>query len=306
MVTPSNPDRVSVCVCTFRRPATLSRLIESLAGQVVDQSFALEVVVVDNDRDRPAEATVRAFAARTGVATIYDCEPEQNISLTRNRAIRNATGNAVAFIDDDEWPTGDWLARLYHTLRAHDADGVFGPVLPDFPADAPHWLTTGSFFRRRRVPTGTRVSMGDARTGNVLMWRSVFADGEPWFDPAFGRTGGEDSEFFWRQLARGRGFVWCDEAVVYEAVPPERWKATFHLRRLLRAGTLDGELMRDGRLPSKGRVARNAAILCGCIAVACPSLLLPKRLWMRVLQKGAYCIGVVTAYFGCSMLRYRD
>ena len=68
-------DRISVCVCTFRRPEFLGRLLESLADQVIEHSFCFDVIVVDNDKSRPAQEAVRSFASRTGVATIYDCEP---------------------------------------------------------------------------------------------------------------------------------------------------------------------------------------------------------------------------------------
>jgi hypothetical protein len=93
--------------------------------------------------------------------------------------------------------------------------------------------------------------------------------------------------------------------VAYEAVPPERWKAAFHIKRLWRSGTISGEWMRDGRLPAS-LFARNLLGLGAC-AVAMPvSLVLPKHLWVRVAQKGAYCAGVVTAYLGLSILRHRD
>ena len=299
-------DRISVCVCTFRRPESLGRLLESLARQVVGHTFCFDVIVVDNDKSRSAEGVVRSFAERTGMATFYDCEPERNISLTRNRAVLNATGNLVAFIDDDEYPAEEWLVQLYRTLKRQGADGVLGPVLPDFPPDAPRWLRKGRFFDRRRLPTGAYIADGDGRTGNVLLLRSIFTEGGCWFDPAFGRTGGEDSDFFQRQFRSGGKFVWCDEAAVYENVPPERWKVSFLLKRLLRAGTGDGELMRARKLPSRGMVARNFAILCACAVLTPPSLFLPKHDWMRLLQKGAYCSGVITAYFGLSILRYRD
>jgi glycosyltransferase involved in cell wall biosynthesis len=297
-------DRISVCICTFRRPELLGRLLEALATQITEDRFSVDVVVVDNDERRSAEAVARDFAVRTGVATIYECEPERSISLARNRAIQRATGTLVAFIDDDECPEADWLARLYDTLQTHAADGVLGPVIPDFPPGAPAWLKKARVFHRRRHATGTRISAGDARTGNVLFARSVFRDGECWFDPAFGRTGGEDTDFFARQT--GRLFVWCDEAAVRETVPPERWTAAFHIKRLLRAGTLDGEWMRGRRSSSRGLLARNLLILCACAALTPPSLLLPKHLRMRLLQKAAYCSGIVTAYFGLSLLRYRD
>jgi succinoglycan biosynthesis protein ExoM len=295
-------DRISVCVCTFKRPALLARLLEALAAQATDRTFGFDLVVVDNDLDRSSEQVVLGFARAMPVT--YDCEPERNISLARNRAIARATGNLVAFIDDDECPGVDWLFRLHQTLRRSGADGVLAPVLPEFPPEAPDWLRHGRVFHRQRHVTGSRIGASDARTGNVLLNRSLFVDGQPWFDPAFGRTGGEDSDFFARQFRQERVFVWCDEAVAYEAVPPERWTASFHIKRLWRSGTITGERMRDGRVPA--RFARNLLGLGVCAVAAPASFALPKHLRMRVAQKLAYCAGVVTAYLGLSMLRDRD
>jgi cellulose synthase/poly-beta-1,6-N-acetylglucosamine synthase-like glycosyltransferase len=284
----------------------LRRLLEALAAQDDDGSFAAEIVVVDNDSDRSAEATVRDVRNRTGIEIRYDCEPERNISLTRNRALRHATGNLIAFIDDDECPVRDWLVQLYRTLRTHGTDGVLGPVLPEFPSDAPAWLQKGRFFHRRRLATGTRISVGDGRTGNLLLRRSIFLAGDDWFNPAFGRTGGEDSDFFRRLFSLGYTFVWCDEAVVHETVPPERWRPSYHIKRLLRSGTQDGEWMRAGQLPSRGLIARNTAILGACAMLAPFSLLFGKRISTTVLQKLAYCGGVITGYYGMPLSRERD
>lgn len=300
-------DRISVCVCTFRRAALLERLLGALVAQRTDGTFSYDVVVVDNDRDRSSEEVVRRARYESSIHISYDCETERNISVTRNRGVRNAGGNLIAFIDDDECPAEDWLLQLHGTYAAHPCDGVLAPVIPDFPPTAPSWLKKAGVFRRRRLATGTRIGEGDGRTGNVLLRRALFTGDACWFDPAFGRTGGEDSDFFHRQVERGGVFVWCDEAAVTEAVPPDRWTVAFHVKRLLRAGTTDGELMRTGKLPSQGLIARNLLILCACAAATPFSMLiLPKHQWMRVAQKLAYCGGVVSAYFGFSILRYRD
>jgi glycosyltransferase involved in cell wall biosynthesis len=266
----------------------------------------VEVVVVDNDSDRSAQETVRAAQGVGNLEINYDCEPEQNIALSRNRAIRNASGNLIAFIDDDEWPMRDWLVRLYGTLTVSVADGVLGPVLPDFPEGAPDWLKKGQLFNRRRHATGTPISAEDARTGNMLVRRSVFVEGDVWFDYAFGRTGGEDSDFFWRQFRSGRVFVWCDEAGVYETVSTERWTMLYHVKRFLRSGTLDGERLRAGRLESNGLVARSVLLFWVTAALTPVSLFLPRHFTTRVLQKLAYCSGIIAAYCGVSLLRFRD
>jgi succinoglycan biosynthesis protein ExoM len=298
-------DRISVCICTFQRPVLLARLLASLQEQRTDGRFTYEVIVVDNSPDRSAEFVVNDVARTSQLAVLYDHEPQRNISLTRNRAVRNASGALIAFIDDDERPVGDWLYLLHETLAQTRADVVLAPVLPEFPPDAPSWLTKSRVLYRRRHQTGSRVGTNDARTGNVLIRRELFADGECWFDPSFGRTGGEDTDFFLRQARKGHVFVWCDEAVAHEFVPPERWKASFHLKRYWRSGTSSGEWIRSGKLPRRELVTN--VLAAGVYATAMvPALLLPKHLSMRVAQKLAYCGGVITAFLGFSLLRDRD
>jgi succinoglycan biosynthesis protein ExoM len=306
METAIRTDRISVCICTFKRPVQLAALLERLSAQCSEPAFSFDVVVVDNDRDRSAEPIVRAFADRyPEPAVVFDCEAERNISLARNRAIRSATGNLVAFIDDDERPEPDWLQRLHASLMRHAADGVLGPVVPDFPPESPAWLKRGRVFHRRRYTTGTPIQDGDGRTGNALLKRQLFSEREPWFDPALGRSGGEDSDFFTRQRRLGRVFVWCDEAVVHEDVPKERWSRSFHIKRLWRSGTVSGEWIRQGRLPTT-LVLKNLLGLGAYAAVAPVSLVMPQHVQIRVAQKLAYCAGVLTAYVGLPLFRDRE
>ena len=170
----------------------LARLLKALLTQDTGGLFAFEIVVVDNDANRTAEPVVRAAAIDSTILVKHDYERERNISLARNRAVRIADGDLIAFIDDDEHPGADWLQRLYRTMTASAADVVLAPVLPEYPPEAPAWLHKARVFRRRRYPTGTRIGPDDARTGNVLIKGDLFAGDEPWFDPMFGRTGGED------------------------------------------------------------------------------------------------------------------
>lgn len=299
-------DHISVCICTYKRPALLAQALDGVSAQASGQAFSLEVVVVDNDSRRSAEETVRLFQSRNTIKTIYDCEPEQNIALTRNRAIRNATGDLIAFIDDDEYPRRDWLLQLYRTLRVSNAQGVLGPVLPEFPPGAPVWLEKGNFFDRRRLPTGTSITNRDARTGNVLFRRDILAEEEDWFNPAFGRTGGEDSDFFQRQSDHGRVFIWCDEAVVYEIVLPERWKSSFHLKKYFRIGTNNARFVRSGKMPFGSGVAKNLLAFWGSLVLLPVAFLFQKHVWMRVAIKFAFSTGFLVALSGFSRPHYRD
>jgi len=230
----SGPHEISVCVCTYRRPDLLRRLLQSLARQDTGGLFTFSLVVVDNDVSRSAEPVVRECAAESNVSLTYVVEPQQNIALARNRAIANAHGNYVAFIDDDEFAPTSWLLTLFCAAVEYRVDGVLGPVKPHFDEQPPDWVIKGRFHDRQTYPTGLVIDRGKGRTGNVLLKRHLF-EGEPApFRPEF--RSGEDQDFFGRMIEKGHVFIWCHEAMVSEVVPPIRWRRSFMLRRALLCG----------------------------------------------------------------------
>jgi succinoglycan biosynthesis protein ExoM len=226
---------ICVCICTYKRPDYLSRLLKELATQNTQGLFRYSVVVVDNDQMKSAEPVVTAFTATTSIRATYCVEPRQNIALARNEAIRKSDGDYVAFIDDDEYPTESWLLSLYNALIEYQVDGALGPVKPHFDVTPPQWVVKGKFYERATYRTGFVIDWRKGRTGNLLLKRSILTD-QQLFRPEF-RTG-EDQDFFRRMIDKGHVFIWCNEAVAYEVVPPIRWKRTFMLRRALLRGTV--------------------------------------------------------------------
>ena len=65
----------------------------------------------------------------------YALEPIVGIPYARNRALEMAMAadDLIAFLDDDEVPSEQWLAELLRVWREYSADVVFGPVQPFFP-----------------------------------------------------------------------------------------------------------------------------------------------------------------------------
>jgi glycosyltransferase involved in cell wall biosynthesis len=225
---------ISVCVCTYKRPQPLKHLLEELRSQDTGGAFSYSIVVVDNDQSRSAEPVVAEFAASSTVPIKYCTESQQNIPLARNKAIENAEGDLIAFIDDDEFPIKRWLLTLLEALNKYGADGVLGPVKPYFENEPPKWVVQGKFYDRPSYSTGFVIDWRKGRTGNVLLKRALFSNSTQRFNPAF-RTG-EDQDFFRRQIEKGHVFVWCHEAMAYEIVPPARWNWSFMLRRALLQG----------------------------------------------------------------------
>src|ERR1700687_4509834 len=92
-LTPSQTQHISVCVCTYKLPCLLRRVLDSLNSQQTNELFTYSIVVADNDRLRSAEAQVMEMAAVSAVPIRYCVEPQQNIALARNKAVENADGD---------------------------------------------------------------------------------------------------------------------------------------------------------------------------------------------------------------------
>jgi succinoglycan biosynthesis protein ExoM len=225
---------ISVCICTYKRPDYLKRLLEGLVQQKTKDRFTFSIVVVDNDDSQSAMATVRAFETHSPIGVVYCVEPRQNIALARNRAIRSATGDFVAFIDDDEFPSEDWLLTLYEACLRHGVDGAVGPVRPHFDVQPPAWVVKGRFYDRPTYPTGIIKDWRKGRTGNLLFRKNILDQVELPFRPEF--TTGEDQDFTRRMMEKGHVFLWCNEAVAYETVPSIRWNRGHMLRRAFLRG----------------------------------------------------------------------
>jgi succinoglycan biosynthesis protein ExoM len=270
-------NHISVCVLTYKRPQALKRLLEGLRNQETGGKFTYSIVVADNDCSRSSEALVSEFSAGIAIPVIYCVEPRQNISLARNKAIANATGDFIAFIDDDEFPTKCWLLTLFEACQKYIVDGVLGPVKCHFDEEPPQWILKGRFYERPTYPTGLVIDWPKGRTGNVLLKKDVFDGTDSPFDPNFHRAG--DQDFFRRMIAKGHVFVWCDEATAYEVVPPVRWTRKFMLKRALLRGMIGMQHPK-----TRARRAFKAILALPLYTVALPfALLLGQHRFMYLL-----------------------
>ncbi len=288
---------ITVCICTYKRLHLLRRLLEELARQETNGLFTYSVVVVDNDRLQSAETVVSEIAKERTISAKYCVEPEQSIALARNKAVQNADGDFIAFIDDDEFPSMKWLLTLFEAYTRYDVDGVLGPVKRYFNEKPPDWIIKGAFYERPTYPTGYIIDWTNGRTGNVLLKRALFKDGVQSFRPQF-RTG-EDQDFFRRMISAGHRFVWCNEAVAFEIVPPARWRRTFLLKRALHRGTMSLHHP-AGRL----RKVAISVLAVPAYAIALPfTLLLGQHRFMDVLVRLFDHLGRLLGSMGISPVK---
>jgi succinoglycan biosynthesis protein ExoM len=290
--------RLDVLLCTFRRPEVRETL-RSLAAQALPEAIDLRIVVADNDEVPTARPVVEEAAAEMAAPVLYRHAPARNISVARNAGLDAASERGadwVAFLDDDETAQPDWLAELLCRAEETGADAVFGPSLAEYGPDAPPWMRRQDLHSNRPARRGGIVETG--HTCNALLrWGDA-----PWreerFDRARGRTGGEDTEFFFRLFRNGARFEISESAIVRESVPASRLSFGWVLRRKYRSGCSYAAAARGaGGRSALAASAAAKALACGGGALAGAWSEDRRNFW---LLRGALHVGVVA---GCLALK---
>ena len=230
----------SVVICTYNRLRMLESAVASCLQNATGRGTAFELVIADNSPSGHAQGLAERLKA-TGAPVRWVHATPPNISVARNAGLRAAIAPLVAFMDDDLELEPGWLDHLMDVLDQSGADVVLSPVRPRFEGLLPAWDPTGARFTRiMHGVSGAPVMAGGSRRGGggfvvstaSSLWRvaTCFTDPQP-FDPAYGVSGGEDLDLFLRLQARGRRFVWCAEAGVWETVPVSRTELGFQAMR---------------------------------------------------------------------------
>jgi succinoglycan biosynthesis protein ExoM len=264
---------ISICIPTYKRPQQLQTLLRVLLTEV-ERPEPIEIVICDNDAEHSAEAVVNAASRIADVPMRYYNEPVQNISIARNRTVAEAHGEWIAFIDDDEIPMPTWLSLLAATARNYNADGVFGPVRPVLPDEAPEWIRRGRFFVIAHLRTGLALKATETAAGNAIIKSHVLRQVAGPFDPRYGRSGGEDTLLFSKLLQQYHArFLGCQEAEVKEIVSLARCSLSWLARRAFRGGLIWSKIEAELSGSSMLKFARSAYSLVALLVLAPLALL---------------------------------
>ncbi len=250
--------RISAAIASMGR-VSLKETLKSLAAAKTPEGVTLEAIVADDSLDGAAsrlcaELDLPGFEVR--------CLPvaARNISIARNALLDAVAGEWLVFVDDDEWVEEDWLVKLLACARDFEADVVIAPVIPLYPAETPDWFRRANPLYVDWGAQGKRLATG--RGGNTLVKVGMIRRLGLRFDPALGRSGGEDTAFFSAAAQKGAVIVACDEAIAREHVPLERIQPDYVLRRAVRSGQSYGRMA----LERESSAARKIFFACDALA----------------------------------------
>jgi succinoglycan biosynthesis protein ExoM len=288
--------QIDIGVCTYRR-ASLDEALLSLAVLTVPDGTKLRIVVADNDTVPSAQARVDGLRSTIPHEIAYVHCPASNISIARNACLENATGDFLAFIDDDEDASEEWLVELLATANDTKADVVLGPVRSVYSETAPAWMREGDFHSTLPVWVG-----GEIRTGytcNVLLRLPSPHIAGRRFNLALGRSGGEDTEFFSHVHSDGGQIAFAPRAQVYEPVTENRADFFWLAKRRFRFGQTHGRLL---QVKSRGldrlkEIIRASAKATFCFVAALACIFSPISRY-RYALRGIMHSGVVSGLLG--------
>lgn len=204
--------RVSVIVCTFNGAGTIRDTLEALRRLDYPE---YEVIVVDDGSTDGTAAIVAEYAVRL-IRT-----ENRGLSAARNTGLAAATGEIVAYIDDDAYPDPHWLRYLVRTLLDGGHAGAGGPNLSP-PGGG---LIAECVAHAPGAPS--HVLLTDVLAEHVPGCNMAFVrerlEAVGGFDPQF-RVAGDDVDVCWRVQERGWTLGYSPAAVVWH-----------HRRRTLRA-----------------------------------------------------------------------
>ncbi|MGY1856581.1 glycosyltransferase family 2 protein [Modestobacter sp. SYSU DS0290] len=130
---PATTLSVVVCAYTLERWPDVTAAVDSLRGQTRRPD---QLILVSDHND---ELLTRARAAFADVTCLANTGA-QGLSGARNTGVQAATGDVVAFLDDDAAADPDWAAQLLDAYRDDDVIGVGGAVVPAWQAPRPRWF----------------------------------------------------------------------------------------------------------------------------------------------------------------------
>lgn len=253
--------RASVIVCTRNRSASVKETLDALSR--LDASD-YEVLVVDNSSDSE-KALTEKFTAAAGGKYIY--EPRRGLNVARNTGIANATGDILAFTDDDCLPEKNWLrqtlpnysspsiwactsrivqhthegaADLFEAVAGQDLGGTKRLFTRDDTRFGIGFLLSnfGKVFARH-MKSRAPVPFGIGHGSGMTFRKEVFQkNGCGLFDERFGsgaKLGGcDDIEMLYRVLKSGHSVVYEPTAIVrhkHRFAPEDVFKTRYDYSR---------------------------------------------------------------------------
>ena len=268
---------ITIAIPTHNRAGQLGETLDAIAALEVPPDSRLECIVIDNNSTDETPDAVRRAAVKAPFPMRCVLERSPGSSFARNRAVDEAKGDFIFFIDDDAVADPRWAVEMLAELERRKLDGACGSVLPRWTAPPPRWLGPRLYVRlavhdQQTLAASSRAELEHIHncfSANVGFPRRSFElFGR--FREDLGNIGsnpmsGEDTELFQRIRAKGGRLGFAIKARVHHVIPADRMRRAYLRRKSYAYGF--GSAIAGGRTHNHlEKLARNAVRMIAALA----------------------------------------
>lgn len=229
--------RFSFITCTYNRDKYIGQTLQSVCDQKYpDNNY--EIIVIDNNSTDNTASICEEFRAEYPNKNFrYFKEMNQGLSFALNRGIKEAQGEFLIFVDDDETIIPQHLERLDNHLRTYPEAVLCGtPVIPVYEIPEPKWM---SRFTQRLIggyfDQGKEVKILEAKnypgTGHTIIKKELY-ERYGNYNTELGRKGtsligAEDKDMFNRLKNNNIVCYYLPDIPIYHHIPPNKMTDEF-------------------------------------------------------------------------------
>ena len=228
-------------------------MLNSLREAVIPDHLSCEFIVVDNNSDDDTRLVFDEIETHFESKLRYAFEDKRGLSHARNRGIKEARGEIIAFTDDDVIVDKHWIQNIDKAFQEYDDVAcVGGKILPIWEISKPKWLESKYDAYLALLDYGDSVAYMDKPD----IWGANFAVKSEMFkkyglfDSNLGRIPrklyvGEETEFLLRLLNVGEQILYYPLSVIYHCIPAHRMSKKYFRKWTFDKGEMTGLLMND-------------------------------------------------------------
>lgn len=244
---------ISLIICTYNRAELLEYTLPFLNEIDFYQDSTLELIIVDNNSSDGTKVIAEKFIrdSHSSLNSLYVFEEKQGLSHARNTGYKSASGDYIAYIDDECILSKNWMIKAIESIKANKPAFVGGPYYGKyFPGDESVWFKESlgdSYLIEHKLPVGP-IGKHYLSGGNMIIRRDVF-EKIGLFDPYFGMSGntvayGEEVDFQIRFIKKYPSeCIWYDpDLYVRHCVRKEKMSIKYLFEDALRRGYTSAEL----------------------------------------------------------------
>ena len=245
--------KLSIAICTYNRPELLKHCLDAIHPQIIEGT---ELLVIDNGSESVKDLVSTFRDVR------YLRESQTGLSFARNRAIDEANGDVVLYLDDDALADPNLVQTA---LDASDRYEVFGGVyIPWYHFGQPKWYKESYASNRLPYTQDQALSQGEYLSGGIFAVKRDLLNRYKGFNTELGMIGmkvgyGEESDLQDRMRKDGIALIYIPNLIIQHVVAPYKLKVQWFLHSSYQRGKDEAKYLAGNRWIS--------LIKAACIAV---------------------------------------